>query len=261
MAQTMVILLGGIDLSAGSVVSLANAICATTMQESRYGFLLGTILAVLSGIVVGGMNGVLIAKGRLQAIVVTLATQSLIAGFALAILPVPGGFVHETFGRFIGGSLQGFRFIPFVIGIVLIIMMWLVLNRTRYGRNVMATGGNEDAAYNSGVNTTRIKIVTFTLCGLLSALAGIFIAARIRTGDPLIGIRFTENSIAVTVLGGTSLSGGRGGIVGTVAGVFILIIINNILNLIGIPSFYQYIALGIILIMALTLSAVKKNGG
>lgn len=258
-AQTFVILLGGIDLSTGSVVSVANAVCAQLMFEGSLGFVPGFAAAIAIGAVVGFANGVFIVKGRLQAIVVTLATQSVLAGLALAILPAPGGSVNKGFAKFITGSLNGFRFVPYVIGAVLVVSMWLLLNRTHWGKCVMAVGGSEDSAYSSGIDTDRVKTTVFVLGGVLSALGGMFIAARIRAGDPLIGVNFSTNSIAVSVLGGTALSGGKGGLVGTVAGVFILIIINNILNLIGVSSYYQYIVLGLLLIAALTLSAIKTR--
>lgn len=258
-AQTFVILLGGIDLSVGSVVSVSNAVCAKLMFEGTLGFVPGFAAAVAVGAAVGLANGVFIVKGRLQAIVVTLATQSILAGLALAILPAPGGAVNKEFARFVTGSLKGFGFVPYVIGLVLILSMWLLLNRTHFGKCVMAAGGSEDSAYSSGINTDRVKIMVFVLCGVLSSLGGMFIAARIRAGDPLIGVNFSTNSIAVSVLGGTALSGGKGGVTGTIAGVFILMIINNILNLIGVSSYYQYIVLGLLLIAALTLSAIKTR--
>ena len=256
-AQTIVILIGCIDLSVGPMVSLATTICATLMTETTFGFMPGLVVCIIVGLLVGLMNGLLVTKGRIQAIVVTLATSSILSGLALAVLPAPGGVYTKAFAKFLQGTLPGFHAAPYVIGGILIVVIWLMMNRTRLGKNIMATGGNEDAAYNSGINTDRVKIIAFMLCGMLSALAGVLIASRISAGDPLIGAGLTLNVIAVTVLGGTSLMGGKGGIIGTIAGIFILLIINNILNLIGVPSFYQYVMLGVLLIAALSLSSLK----
>ena len=255
--QTLVILLGCIDLSVGPMVSLATTICATMTTNTPLGFLPGLLVCLAVGLAVGLMNGLLVTKGRIQAIVVTLATSSILSGFALAVLPAPGGSVTKDFARFLQGNLPGFHAAPYVIGGILIVIVWLVLNRTRFGKNIMATGGNEDAAYNSGINVDRIKTMAFMLSGLFGAMGGVMISARISAGDPIIGAGLAVNVIAVTVLGGTSLTGGKGGIVGTVAGVFILLIINNILNLFGVPSFYQYVMLGVLLIAALTLNTVQ----
>jgi len=257
LGQTLVILLGCIDLSVGPMVSLATTICAVTMTDSTLGFLPGLVLCVIVGLCVGFMNGLLIVRGRIPAIIATLVTSSMLSGIALAILPVPGGEVPRSFAQVILGSLRGFSAAPYVIGAILIVTLWLMLNRTKFGKNIMATGGNEEAAHSSGIAVDRVKIAAFMLCGMLSSMGGVIIAARIGAGDPLIGAGFSINVIASVVLGGTALSGGRGGIIGTIAGVFILLIINNILNLLGVPSYYQQVMLGVLLIAALTLNALK----
>jgi ribose transport system permease protein len=254
-AQTIILLVGGIDLSVGSMVSLSNVLCARFMFNTPFGFLPGLALALAAGSASGYANGIIITRGRLQPIIVTLASSSIIAGLALAILPEPGGKIPAGFARIVNGS-TGVPF-PLLAAILITIFLWIVLNRTRYGRSVYATGGSENAAYSSGIAVDRIKTISFTLAGLLSALAGVYISSQIYSGDPLLGTNMSLVSITTAVLGGTSLGGGKGNIIGSVAGVFIFIIINNVLNLTGVPSFYQFILQGCLLIFALTIGSLR----
>ncbi|MCL2322321.1 MAG: ABC transporter permease [Oscillospiraceae bacterium] len=257
-AQTLVILTGGIDLSVGAVVCVSNVICATLMKNDAMSFWMGLILALLSGIAIGAINGVIITKGKIQPIIVTLAMQTIFLGVALTILPSPGGSVDIAFASFVSGKILGIP-VPLLIEIVLSIALWLLLNRTRFGTSVFAVGGNEDAAYSFGIMVTGRKISVYAIAGFLSALAGVFLTAQMYSGDPTVGTNFTMNSIATAVVGGTALSGGKGGIIGSIAGVFILIIINNFLNLVNVSSFYQYVLQGAILILALTISSLRTR--
>jgi ribose transport system permease protein len=254
-AQTIILLAGGIDLSVGSMVSLSNVLCARFMLGTPFGFLPGLILALAAGSAAGYANGLIITRGRLQPIIVTLASSSIVAGLALAILPEPGGKIPAGFARIVNGS-TGVPF-PLIAAILVTFVLWIVLNKTRYGRSVYATGGNENAAYSSGVAVDRVKTISFVLAGFLSALAGVYISSQIYSGDPLLGTNMSLVSITTAVLGGTSLGGGKGNILGSVAGVFIFIIINNVLNLTGVPSFYQFILQGCLLIFALTIGSLR----
>jgi ribose transport system permease protein len=254
-AQTIILLVGGIDLSVGSLVSLANVLCARSMLSTPLGFLPGLGLALVVGSAFGYANGIVVTRGRLQPIIVTLASSSIIAGLALAILPEPGGKIPVGFARLVNGS-AGVP-VPLIALIAFTVLMWIVLNRTKYGRTVYATGGSETSAYSSGIAVDRVKVISFTLAGLLSALAGIYISSQIYSGDPLLGTNMSLVSITTAVLGGISLGGGKGNIIGSVAGVFIFIIINNVLNLTGVPSFYQFILQGCLLIFALTIGSLR----
>ncbi len=254
-AQTVVLLSGGIDLSVGPLVTLSNVLCARFMSSTPLGYLPGLLLSLAAGTTLGSANGIIVAKARLQPIIVTLASSSVIAGLALAVLPQPGGRVHTGFARLVNGSAG----VPAPLLAVLLVttLLWIILNRTRFGRSLYATGGSEQAAYGSGIRVDSVRIAAFMTSGLLSALAGIYISAQIYSGDPLIGSSMSLVSITTAVLGGTSLAGGKGSIVGSLAGVFIFIIINNILNLTGVPSFYQYIFQGSLLIFALTIGSLR----
>jgi len=254
--QTLVLLSGGIDLSVGSIVSVSNVICATLMNQTAGGFLFGVIVAVAVGIGIGALNGFLITKGRIQPIIVTLATQTALQGVALAILPAPGGTTNHDFARAMSGRLLGIP-VPLLLMIAVAAIIWILLNKTRFGMSVYAIGGNENAAYSTGIYVGKNKVFVYMISGLLSSLAGIFLSAQMYSGAPTLGANFTMLSITTAVIGGTMLSGGKGGIIGTIAGVFILIIINNLLNLINVSSFYQNVLQGIILILALTIGSIN----
>ena len=256
--QTLVLLIGGIDLSIGSVVSVANVICATMMDQTFGGFITGFIVAAAAGVAIGAINGFLITKGRIQPIIVTLATQTIFAGVALAILPVPGGTTNFKYASAMSGRLLGLP-VPLIIMIIVTIIMWILINKTRFGKSIYAIGGNEEAAFSTGIMVARNKIFVYMISGLLAALAGIFLSSQMYSGAPTLGVNFTMISITTAVVGGTALAGGKGGIIGTIAGVFILIIINNMLNLINVSSFYQYVLQGVILILAIAIGSIKAR--
>ena len=256
--QTLVIITGGIDLSIGSIVSVANVICAALMNQSFGGFMAGITTAIAAGIAVGAVNGILITKGMIQPIIVTLATQTAVSGAALAILNAPGGTTNFNFAKAMSGKFAGIP-VPLLLLIIVTVCMWILLNKTRFGTSVYAIGGNEDAAYSTGINVGRRKIAVYIISGFLSALAGIFLASQMYSGDPRVGVNLTMTSITTVVVGGTALSGGKGGIIGTLSGVFILVIINNLLNLINVSSFYQYVLQGGILILAISIGSIKTR--
>ena len=254
----IVIVTKGIDLSVGSVISLANVICAVLMDNSPLGFVFGLLVALAAGAAAGFINGVIVAKGKLQPIIVTLATSSFYLGIVLWILPIPGGKVHTGFARAIDGDLARIP-VALIIGLMITFVMFILVYRTRYGNSVLAIGGNENAAFSTGIQINKVKIVTYTLAGMLSAVAGVLLATQMYSGDPTVGTSFTMKSITVAIIGGTSLAGGKGTVFGIISGVFILVIINNILNLIGLNSFYQYVFQGCILIFALAVSSFNSN--
>ena len=257
-AQTVIILGGGLDLSVGAMICLANVLCATTMKDTPFGFIIGIILSLVVGAVFGFANGMIITKGKQQPIIITLAMSSIVGGLALAILPKPGGLVHKGFGRFLTGDILGIP-VPLILVIVVSVVMWFLVSKTSFGRAIYAIGGNTSAAYSTGIQVDRVKIISYMLSGVLSAMAGIYISAQIYSGDPTIGLTYTLKSVTTVVVGGTALAGGKGGIIGGLIGSFILLIINNMLNLINISTFYQFIFQGGILIIALAISSVRSG--
>ncbi len=256
--QTIVIMSAGIDLSVGGIISLSNVVCVALMKSDLgLHWSVAIAAALLVGIICGMLNGLIVTFGKLSPVIVTIATLSIYNGLALLISPIPGGRVDGIFAKALTGK-SGFPF-PIVLMLLLTLIMTLMIEKTKFGNHIKSVGGNESAAFVSGVNVRRVKIFVYGLAGLFSAFSGIFLTAVMRTGDAAVGSSLTMNSIAVTVIGGTLLSGAVGTVIGTLAGAFILIIANNILNLTGISSFYQYIFQGAVLIAALGISSVRSR--
>lgn len=256
--QTLIILTGGIDLSLGKIVALTNVVCVTMMKpEHSMGVAAAIIVSLAVGAACGGLNGLLVTKGKLAPIIVSLATSSVFGGLALFVLPIPGGRIHMGFARILNGDLAG---IPIVLLMIAAVAAGLriVTNQTPFGKAIRAVGGNENAAYWTGVKVGRTKMLTYLLAGILCAAGGIFLTSQMYSGDPTIGGSFGTNSIAASVVGGTMMSGAVGDLLGTVAGVLLITIINNMLNLLGVSSFYQFVFQGVILIAALGLGSLKQ---
>jgi ribose/xylose/arabinose/galactoside ABC-type transport system permease subunit len=256
--QTIIILLGGIDLTVGPIVSLSTVIMAamTTIDPGSWALPFG--IALGAGAIIGFTNGVIVTKGKQQAIIVTLAMSVVVGGIALAIQPNAGVVIKnsEYCSIFSGRTIS---FVPMLLLIIVSVIVWTTLNRTSFGRKLFATGGHEASAVASGIHVDKIKIYAFIFSGVLSALAGLYIASMMSAGDPLAGSQYTMRTITAVVIGGTSLAGGKGGIVGTIIGACIIMIINNILNFIGISTFYQYIFQGAILLVALIINALRAK--
>jgi len=258
MAQTLVILTGGIDLSIGSIIGLTNVLAASLpYPESGLNVVLWFLVPALAGLALGLINGLIITGGGFSPLIVTLATGAIWKGLSLFIMPVPGGEVSLAVARTATGKLGAVP-MPLLIFLAGALACHRLLTRTRFGRSIYALGGNETLAYESGIACGRVKIWVYGTAGLLAALAGMFLSARMFSGDPLAGEPYILNSIAVAVIAGTSLAGGRGGVAGIIGGAYVFLLINNILNLLAISSFYQYVAKGLILIIAL---AITSSGG
>ena len=258
LGQTLIILTGGIDLSLGGIVALTNVVCVMTMNtESPVGFILPLIAAVVLGLVCGALNGVLVTRGNLAPIIVTIATTAIFDGCALLLMPKPGGSVHKAFSKFLTRGLKGA--VPLILFLVILILVRTLTNQTPYGKALRAIGGSENAAYSTGVKVKKVKFIAYCLAGLLCAAAGIFLSAQMNSADATIGKNYAMNAITATVVGGTAMTGEVGDPLGTIAGVFIISIINNMLNLFGVSSFYQFVCQGLILILALSLSAMHKK--
>lgn len=258
--QTLIILTGGIDLSLGGIAALCNVCCVSLMSaDSTFGFVPAVIASLVIGILCGTLNGMLVTKGRLAPIIVTLAAATIFDGLALLIMPNPGGTVHKAFAKFLTRGWKGT--VPFLLFLLLLFLVRNLTNSTPYGKALRAIGGNEGAAYSTGIKVQKIKCMAYMIAGLLCAVAGIFLSAQMNSADATIGKNLAMNAITATVVGGTLMTGAVGDPLGTVAGVFILGIINNMLNLFGVSSFYQFVCQGLILIAALSLSALRKKRG
>lgn len=256
--MTFVILTGGIDLSVGSTVAISGALAASILKSTN-NIPLAILVAAITGIVIGLINGILISKGKLQAFIVTLATMTIFRGATLIFTNgTPISKLSETFVK-IGNGKIGFIPIPVIITIVILIISIYLLTQTRFGRYLYALGGNEDSAKLSGINTNKIKTLVYVISGFASSIAGIIITSRIGSASPNAGTSFELDAIAAVVIGGTSLSGGEGKITGTIIGALIIGVLNNGLNLMNVSPFYQSIVKGLVILIAVLLDKKSRK--
>lgn len=256
--QTFIVLLAGADLSVGAVVSLVTVLCATLMKDTFLTIFLSILLCLAVGTGIGFLNGLLVSKGKLPGLIATMSMMVIIQGVSLLIMASPGGYIPRSFENFITTNLC-FIPLPAIIFILLIVIAIIVLRKTILGNHIYATGGSEESAKLAGINVDRVKIFSFMICSFMAAISGLLLAGRIRSGDPLIGTSFNLDSITAVVLGGTSFVGGCGGVEGTIAGVLIISMLSNILNLLNVSSFYQYILKGLILLVAVILYSLRRK--
>ena len=251
--MTFVILTGGIDLSVGSILGFSGAIAASLVVSGQ-NIVLAVIAAIAVGAGIGFINGLVISKGKLQPFIATLASMTILRGATLVFTngkPITTGTTEGAlaFGKIGGGSILGIP-TPALMMIIAFLVCAYILNQTRMGRYTYALGGNEEATKLSGLNTYKIKIFAYTMSGVLAAIAGIIITSRLFSAQPTAGDGYELDAIAAVVLGGTSLSGGKGKITGTIIGVLIIGILSNALNLLDVSSYYQMIAKGIVILIA-----------
>ncbi|OOP66174.1 ribose ABC transporter permease [Heyndrickxia oleronia] len=256
--MTFVILTGGIDLSVGSILALSSALMAG-MMVSGLDPILAIIIGCLLGGVMGMVNGLLITKGKMAPFIATLATMTVFRGLTLVYTdgnPITGLSDSRLFQLFGRGYFLGIP-VPAITMIIGFIILYIILQKTPFGRKTYAIGGNEKAALISGIKVPRVKIMIYSLAGLLSALAGAILISRLDSAQPTAGTSYELDAIAAVVLGGTSLSGGRGKIFGTLIGALIIGTLNNGLNLLGVSSFYQMVVKGIVILIAVLLDRKK----
>ncbi len=259
--MTLVILTAGIDLSVGSILALCGAFAAS-MISMEIPVLIAVPVALLGGAALGSMAGVIIAKGKVQAFIATLVTMTLLRGVTMVYTdgrPISTGFtdVADAFAWFGTGYVFGIP-VPVWLMICVFSGIWYLLNHTRFGRYIYALGGNESATLLSGINVDRIKIGVYSICGLLSALAGIIITSRLSSAQPTAGMGYELDAIAAVVVGGTSLMGGKGRITGTLIGALIIGVLNNALNLLDVSSYYQMIVKAVVILLAVLVDTKHK---
>lgn len=248
--MAMLMISGGIDLSVGATISLAGVITGKILV-SGYGEFTAIVAGLLVGAVIGLFIGILVSVTKVQPFILTLGMMSLLSGFALIVTngrQIPN--VNGDFFAQIGGGMLGFIPVPVVLLLVVIFSSHFLLRYTRWGRNWYAIGGNEETAYLSGINIKTHKIAIYMLNGFLAGVAAVVLASRIGAALPVMGNGYELRSIAAVVIGGVSLSGGRGNIFGAFLGVLLLGVISNGLNMLNVSSFYQNVTLGIIIIIA-----------
>ncbi len=255
--QTVVILTGGIDLSVGSIIGLTNSVASRiTTDDSMSRVWVAGFACLFIGAICGLVNGLIVAYGRLQPIIVTLATTSVYAGIALYVRPTPAGDFPFEATQYWTGSMA-FRDWPRgAVWLVLLVGIWLVFRRTRLATSIVAIGSSEGAAFMSGLNVIRAKILAYTISGTAAGAAGFYLTAQTGNGNALSGQTYMLNTIAAVVLGGANLAGGAGTYLGTVAGAYIIALIPRVLFFYDVSQFYQELLQGLVLLAAVGLGAI-----
>lgn len=257
--MTFVILTAGIDLSVGSVVALCGALAAGLAVKQELGTYVGIGLALLAGAAVGVINGLLIVKGKMPPFVATLSTLAIARGLTLVYTegrPISG--IDEKFIFLGNGEILGIA-TPVIVLAIVFVVAYIVLRSTRFGNYVYATGGNEEVSRLAGVRTSVITLSVYIISGFLAALGGVLLVARLWSAQPNAAVGLELDAIAAPVLGGVSLFGGVGNVTGALVGAFILGILSNGLNLMGVPSFWQQVIKGVVLILAVMLDVLTKR--
>ena len=256
--MTFVIISGGIDLSVGAVAAFSGVITAQVLVSTGGNTVAAIIVGLLSGAAVGIFNGFIVANFKVPPFIVTLATMIGIRGLAFIRCKGNPVSIDGPFGDIGSGDFLKIP-IPVIIMLVVIAGGWYLAKHTKWGRYIYALGGNEEASRLSGINIKFMKLFIFGLCGFLSAMAGMINAARLTSGDPKEGDMWELDAIAAAVVGGTSLSGGRGTVIGTVLGALIIGVIKNGLDTLGVESFTQMLIKGGVILAAVLIDQIRKD--
>jgi ribose transport system permease protein len=257
--MTFVILTGGIDLSVGSILALSSALMAG-MIVSGVDPILSICITALLGALMGAVNGLLITKGKVAPFIATLATMTIYRGLTLVYTdgnPITGLGDHYSFQLFGRGYFFGIP-VPAVTMLITFFILWFILHKTSFGRKTYAIGGNETAAFVSGIKVDQVKCLIYSLAGMMAAISGAILTSRLNSAQPTAGTAYEMDAIAAVVLGGTSLAGGKGRIFGTLVGALIIGTLNNGLNLLGVSSFYQQVVKGIVILIAVLIDRKKS---
>lgn len=257
--MTMVIILGGIDLSVGSIIALSGCVAAAGVARYSLPIPAALFMGLLVGALAGALNGLVIAKTTIPSFIVTLSTMNIARGFAYVYTGGSPVRVVSKEWQFIGAGYIGPFPTPVVILAGVLIVSALLMNKTRFGRHMYAVGGNAQAARFSGIDAAKIKFGVHVFMGLLSGLAGIVLASRMYSGQPTAGQGAEMDAIAAVVLGGTSMAGGSGKIGGTIIGALIIGFLNNGLNLMNVNSFWQYVVKGVVILLAVFIDYMRTR--
>lgn len=257
--MTLVLLSGGIDVSVGSVMALVGIICGLVLQAGG-----NTAMAVLAGLAVGAAcgftNGFIITVFRVNAFITTLGTMTIFRGLAQIFSDGKTILIQNSTYNAIGRKyIFDFIPIPVILMVLAFVLFWFVLKYTKFGRQIYAIGGNQRASYLSGIHVKATNFGVYIIVGACAGLSGIILSAQSGAGIPSAAAEINMESISAVILGGTSLAGGKGNIVGTILGVLILSTLNNGLNLKSVPSFYQEVIRGVVLILAVVFDMMKEK--
>jgi ribose transport system permease protein len=257
--MTYAVISGGIDLSVGSVMALSGCTSALLMVNFSFNWVLACLVGLAIGIVSGMILGYFIAFWNLQPFIMSLVMMSAARGIALVLtngIPVAG--FPENFGFLGTGWVFGIPF-PVIIAVVFYLIFAVILKRMRFGVGVYAVGGNAEAAHHAGINVKKVLILVYSISGFLSAFAGIIMTSRLNSGQPVLGEMLELDGIAAVVIGGTAMSGGQGGLFGTMIGVLIIIFLHNGLNILGVSAFWQKVAIGLVILIAVLIEQIRQR--
>ena len=258
--MTMVIILGGIDLSVGSIIALSGCISAGCVARYNLPLPIALLMGLLVGLLVGMFNGAVISKTTIPAFIVTLATMNIAKGLAYEYTGGSPVRVVTKEWQFLGAGYVGIFPTPVVILVIVLIITAIIMNKTKMGRHMYAVGGNQQAAEFSGIKVEKVKFFVHAFSGLMAGLAGIVLASRMYSGQPTAGDGAEMDAIAAVVVGGTSMAGGSGKIGGTIIGGLIIGVLNNGLNLLNVNSFWQYVVKGVVILLAVFLDYFRNKG-
>ena len=257
--MTMVIILGGIELSVGSVIALSGCVAAGCVVNLGLPEAVGFLAAILVGAIVGMFNGLVICKTDIPPFIVTLASMNIAKGIALVYTQgAPIRCMTDAF-KFPGAGYVGPVPTPVILMLIVFVIAALMINRTQLGRHIYAVGGNAQAAKFSGINVSKVKFIVYTYTGIMAGIAGVVVASRLYSGQQTAGDGAEMDAIAAVVVGGTSMSGGSGRIGGTLIGVLIIGVLNNGLNLMGVDSNWQYIVKGLVILLAVYVDFIRNK--
>ena len=260
LGMAMIIILGHIDLSVGAIVAMSGTLTVGMIVNQGLPIPVAILLGLILGLVVGLVNGFIVSVFRLPAFIITMATMNIASGIAYVYSGGQATRITDDFFIAIGtGYLFNVIPLPVVYMVILIAVFSFLLSQTKFGTYVYAIGGNREAARLSGVPIKKVEITVFVLSGLLSAFAGLVLCSRMYSGQPSVGSGYEMDAIAACVLGGISMSGGKGRISGTVIGALVIGVISNGLNLIGVSSYIQLIVKGLIIIVAVLIDSQKDR--
>ena len=257
--MTFVILTGGIDLSVGSILALSSVLMGSFIKSGNNP-IVGIVLACVMGAVLGAVNGLVITKGKVAPFIATLATMTIFRGLTLVYTngnPISSLTESEAFHSFGQGYFFGLP-VPAIMMLLMFAVSYFILHKTPLGRKTYAVGGNEKVSFIAGIKIDRIKIFAYTITGFLCGMAGAILTSRLNSAQPTAGTGYELDAIAAVVLGGTSLSGGKGRIVGTIIGALIIGTLNNGLNILNVSSFYQQVVKGIVILLAVLMDRKKS---
>ncbi|MFB9247078.1 ABC transporter permease [Sphaerisporangium melleum] len=257
--STFVIITGGIDLSVGAVAALSAIVLAWTSTSAGVPWPVATLVALVAGLACGLVNAALITYGKLPPFIATLAMLGVARGLALVVsqgspIAMPDAVSH------LGDTIGGYLPVPVLVMIIMGVITAVVLNRTYPGRAMYAIGGNEEAARLSGIKVNRQKLITYALSGAFAATAGVVLASRLASAQPQAASGYELDAIAAVVIGGASLSGGKGRALGTLVGALILAVLRNGLNLLSVSAFWQQVVIGVVIALAVLIDTLRRRG-